>query len=1097
MFKKYILFLLLGSWASFAYATPPTTEDRDGKHKEMPLLPTRSIESVESINSTSIDAHMILPNKGQNKKTGFHFDELDAELKEIIESKTMMLSFDNAPTPPVSTDDLADILVAIGAGDYGPKVKKAREAIDKALTIGNFITQLTGEDLVDLPLVLQQTISNVTYNLVINKMTLKPTHTELEVVLGIDIPSQNFSLYFGSPNIKFTKEGGFVGDVTLGLYNDVAITIKDKKSALVLRAYEEGLNGLPLGTYVTIDCDGFKEMAVKADLIFSRDWIVPVDNNGEVLATGRVTGNFQTILTDWNDLLIDNLTLPNFALASFDDIAFNVTNAVFDFSDFRNGQNVNFPPLYAQQNLLPGNANLWRGVYIENVEIVLPKQFTLKNCNASNNCRVKVGANDLLIDPNGVSAEFYAQNIFGINDGKMDKWRWSLDEISVNVVASQATGFGFKGEVGVPIAKETTPFGYDAYFDFGTDEYIFSIINKANMEFPLWQAGQVTINAGSKLEVTATPTKFKPVAILNGSVTVNAKFDLADTEEMVEMVGLQFQKLKLQAQAPYIGLDSGGSMSLSSGLNVANFPVSIANPTIHSTPGNGVELRLGVAINLMSQQNGGFAATTDVSLFGDMDPGQALQIWKYSSMQINSASVSISLPKLELDGQIDIYRNDPVYGNGFHGSLSVDVLDGKFEMDAETYFGNVNNYRYWYFDVKVQSNALSIPLYPPIVINGFGGGAYHHMQMASFDPNPDPDKTGVTYTPTQSVALGLKASVLLSSVEGTLDGEATLELVFGPGMSLQDIVFYGKAELASENIGQGLLDNRISKFLMSQSQTKTQDDTEAGNSVGKISAALFLRMNFAAGFELQGTFNTYLDAGNGIIVGSGSADLLLSTPQNKWHLYIGGYSDGSVTIQQLSNTVTLYPVSVSIQYKNDPNDPNDDIQVSASAYFMTGNDIPGPPPLDPQAAAIFGANSTNRGTLGGTPALGTGFAFGAAAGFNFTYVKTPSKRYVTLQGGVGFDISLLKYANGTTCSLSNTSPHGLKHWRATGNLWAFLNASGKWKIGATFNFNTNIGVLLQADVPKPSYFDSQVLLKVFGINIPFNLAIGQECGTVY
>jgi len=1098
MFKKYILFLLLGSWASFAYASPSTTGDRDGKLKEMPLLPSLSLDKVESISTAAKVEREVAPKAATVRQNGYHFESIDAQLQHIIETKTMMLPFDNAPSPVVLNDEMADIFVAIGTGQYSAKVKRAREAINKAINVGNFISQLTGEDLVDLPLVLQQTISNITYSLTINKMTLKPTHTELEIFLGIDIPSQNISLYFGSPNIKFSYDGGFELPATLALYSAVAIPIQDKKSALVLQPYhEDPSTGLPLGTYVTIDCDGFKEMAVEADLIFSRDWIVPTDANGNVQSTGRVQASFQTILTDWNDLLIDNLTMQNFALTSFDDIAFNVTNAVFDFSDFRNGQNVNFPPLYAQQNLLPGNANLWRGVYIENVEIVLPKQFTLKNCNASNNCRVKVGANDLLIDPNGVSAEFYAQNIFGINDGKMDKWRWSLDEISVNVVASQATGFGFKGEVGVPIAKETTPFGYDAYFDFGTDEYIFSIINKANMEFPLWQAGQVTINAGSKLEVTATPTEFQPVAILNGSVTVNAKFDLADTEEMVEIVGLQFQKLKLQAQAPYIGLDSGGSMSLSSGLNVANFPVSIANPTIHSTPGNGVELRLGVAINLMSQQNGGFAATTDVSLFGDMDPGQALQIWKYSSMQINSASVSISLPKLELDGQIDIYRNDPVYGNGFHGSLSVDVLDGKFEMDAETYFGNVNNYRYWYFDVKVQSNALSIPLYPPIVINGFGGGAYHHMKMASFDPNPDPDKSGVTYTPTQSVALGLKASVLLSSVEGTLDGEATLELVFGPGMSLQDIVFYGKAELASENIGQGLLDNRISKFLMSQSQTKAQDDTEAGNSVGKISAALFLRMNFAAGFELQGTFNTYLDAGNGIIVGSGSADLLLSTPQNKWHLYIGGYSDGSVTIQQLSNTVTLYPVSVSIQYKNDPNDPNDDIQVSASAYFMTGNDIPGPPPLDPQAAAIFGANSNNRGSLGGTPALGTGFAFGAAAGFNFTYVKTPSKRYVTLQGGVGFDISLLKYANGTTCSLSNTSPHGLKHWRATGNLWAFLNASGKWKIGATFSFNTNIGVLLQADVPKPSYFDSQVLLKVFGINIPFNLAIGQECGTVY
>jgi len=1097
MIKKYLIIaLLIGSWLSYAVANPI---EEVGRKKILPKDKiSKELERKDGFPKKVSEDTSPLLDTPISHEASFNFPKLDESLKAVIGRRAVHLSFDNPPEIDVSGDNMSDIFVAIGSGDVNENVRKARRAVKKAIDAGGFIRKLTGEDLVSLPLVLSDTISNVVYNMTISKMQLKTTHTELEIILGIEIPNQNFSLYFGSPNIKFTKEGGIVGDATLGLYSDVAIPIANQKSALVLRAYEEGPNGLPLGTFVTIDCDGFKEMAVKADLIFSRDWIVPVDNNGDVLPTGRVQGTFQTILTDWNDLLIDNLTLPNFALASFDDIAFNITNAVFDFSDFRNGQNVNFPPLYAQQNLLPGNASLWRGVYFENVEIVLPKQFTLKNCNTSNNCRVKVGANDLLIDPNGVSAEFYAQNIFGINDGEMDKWRWSLDQISVDVVASNVTGFGFEGEIGVPIAKETTPFGYTAFFDLQLQEYNFSILNPSNMEFPLWQAGQVTIAAGSKLEITATPTKFKPVAILNGSVDINAKFDLADNEEMVKLVGLQFQKLKLQTQAPYIGLDTGGSMSLSTGLTVANFPVSIANPSIQSTAGGGVELKLGVAINLMSQTNGGFAATTDVSLFGDMDASQALHIWKYSSMQINSATISISLPKLDLDGQIDIFRNDPDYGNGFHGSLSVDVLDGKFEMDAETYFGNVNNYRYWYFDVKVQSNALSIPLYPPVVINGFGGGAYHHMKMASFTANPDPDKTGVEYVPSQSVALGLKASVLLSSVEGTLDGEATLEMVFGSGMSLQDIVFYGKAELATDNIGQGLLDNRISKFLMNQQQTRTQDDAESQNPLGKISAALFMRMNFTAGFELQGTFNTYLNAGNGIIVGSGSADLLLSTPQNKWHLYIGGYSDGSITVQQLSNTVTLYPVSVSIQYENDPNDPSDDIQVSASAYFLTGNDIPGPPPLDPQAAAVFGVNNSNRGGLGGTPALGTGFAFGAAANFNFTYTKTPNKRYVNLSGGVGFDISLLKYANGTTCSLSNTSPHGLKHWRANGNLWTFMSASGKWKVIATIPFNVSLGVLLQADVPKPSYFNGQVALQLpFGINVPFGVSVGQQCGTVY
>lgn len=107
-------------------------------------------------------------------------------------------------------------------------------------------------------------------------------------------------------------------------------------------------------------------------------------------------------------------------------------------------------------------------------------------------------------------------------------------------------GFGFEGEIGVLIVKEIMFFGYMVYFDFGMQEYNFFILNFFNMEFLLWQVGQVIIVVGFKLEIMVIFIKFELVVILNGSVDINVKFDLVDNEEMVELVGLQFQKLKLQ-----------------------------------------------------------------------------------------------------------------------------------------------------------------------------------------------------------------------------------------------------------------------------------------------------------------------------------------------------------------------------------------------------------------------------------------------------------------------------------------------------------------------------------------------------------------------
>jgi hypothetical protein len=1095
----------------------------------------------------------------------YQFPELDEQLDAEFEKADNSGAIYGATT---DTEFAAELMVKLNAYNASDKVKKARKVLDKAISLGNFIKKLTGNDMVSFPLVLSDTISNNIYTVIFNKMELYPTYTELEVMVRIYVPAKNRELFFGSPNIKFTKTGGFVGEVKLGLYAELPIVIGQEKAALILNKWEQvgtGENVQDIGTYVIVDCDGFVEMGLEADLMMSRDWVIPVDQMGDPQTTGRVTAHIQAIVHDWNDILVD-FTLPDFVVTAMPDVTFNLQNAVFDFSDFRNSHNMVFPEIYADQQLLAANPNLWRGVYIKNLDVMLPRQFSKRNCQLQGNgtpgggtgspgigsfdidldtddayafsdghkggpseeylpppeeviyamspehCRFTFGAQDLLIDDQGVSGYFYADNVFALNEGKMDTWKFSLDHVEIDIVINEVTAFGFGGEVGIPVAKQNKPFGYSAFRNIENDTYSFSVITRSDMEFSIWQAVDVAIDSSSKLNVFVTPDAFIPSAELTGSFSVHAKYNLDDTadEAMIEVVGLEFTKLLVRSEAPRLSIAAnGGNIALTSGLKLANLPVAISDIELVAVPGDpeSIELSFSVNVNFMGEQDGGFAAATNFGIIGRLeqevtDTNQdPVDVWVYDHLEFNSAEIHMQFSNhLVIDGYVEIFNNDVVYGKGFQGILTIDVID-KITINTSAIFGNTGVFSYWNFDAMLESDEWGIPLFGPIQANGFGGGAYHNMRMVGIDPVPQNNAgvslTGAQYVPDQSVKLGLKAIMALTSTGGAMDGTVSFEIVFGQNMNLLEILFYGRMDfMVPEELTDGIdiIKNQLEQLNLTREETEEQTQQSIDEIAEDVLAGAFvMSMNFEAGLEFQATFEAQIDVADHFLVGNGVVDLFFSAPEDRWHLYIGGYSNGAVTIPVMDqeDEVSIYPVQVTITYENNPNDPSDDIVVQASAYFLMGNDIPGAPPLDPAAAAFFGVQD-NREDLGDSAALGAGFAFGANVHFHIYYEKA-AKRFVTLEGGAGFDFALLKYNSGSVCSLSGTSPHGLKYWRATGNIWAYLSAYGKWW---GIPFNTGVGVMLAGDGPKPSSFHIDALLD-FGIfDLHLQKDIGTECGTV-
>src|SRR5690606_10887394 len=99
-----------------------------------------------------------------------------------------------------------------------------------------------------------------------------------------------------------------------------------------------------------------------------------------------------------------------------DKFMFGVNNAVFDFSDLRT-DNVKFPKYYHDQNLLQPSVESWRGVYVQSLDIALPKEFKTEE-SITQNKRVSFQAMDMLLDIYGLSGQVAANSTVPITDAR-------------------------------------------------------------------------------------------------------------------------------------------------------------------------------------------------------------------------------------------------------------------------------------------------------------------------------------------------------------------------------------------------------------------------------------------------------------------------------------------------------------------------------------------------------------------------------------------------------------------------------------------------------------------------------------------------------
>jgi len=978
---------------------------------------------------------------------------------------------------------------------------------------GNLTDNLEPKNLSQLPLGIKKTIGGIQYLLGISNAKFTPEYTELTAFVRIIIPQHGADgkpkeLFFGANNIKLSHKGGLVGDTNLVLLGDVPIKINGENLLLILKGGMDMKTGVVENkTYVTIDCKGFKELGITADVQFSRNMVEPVDNNYVAMAApALVTGNFKTIVSNWNDILIE-ISLPKFQLTSKKGFCFELNKAVIDFSDLRNSASVTWPPNYATKYLVPGNENLWRGLYVQSLKIVLPEEFKKKESKE----RIRFEATNLLIDRMGVSGTFSGSNLIGIDEGDASGWQMSLDSVSITLVANSVTAASFGGDILLPLSEKQSKcnggarseLAYKALIDPVNNEYLLNAQVTNGICFQAFKANAI-IEKNSYIELKVKDGKFLPKAVLYGTLSLKASNKpvtaeeaqagtTADKKETVDFKGIIFENLILQTVTPFFRADYFGYKNIQGkDQSVSNFPVTINEIALIATD-ESASLKVDLAINMMENQ---FTGQTKFYVIGKFDREKGIQKWKYDHLKFEQVSIGADLGGMKLKGSITIMDNDPVYGKGFKGMLSCDFTGG-IKVEANAIFGSID-FRYWYVDAMV--DGLNIPA-GAITFKGFGGGAYYHMKKDGFSNRFA--ASGSNYVPDIESGLGVKAMIKFAGT-ATADafwGGCGFEIAFNSHGGINRISIYGEGHVmqtfeipGASELTQALKEVTENESLMgaiAAEALKTSDLSKAAAQLYPNDVAASMGINAFAAIEydfraktLHGSFDLYISTPGGFISGRASGNragwAVLHFGPDKWYVRAGTPTD-------------RLGIKLAIG----------SFEVEAGGYFMMGDEIPGSPPPPAIVAQLLGVDVATLDYMRDENSVssGKGFAFGS----DFS-LKTGDMSflafYANFQAGFGFDIMVKDYGE---AQCKGSGQIGIDGWYANGQSYAYLQ--GEMGINIKLFFvkkkisimKGGGAVLLQAKLPNPvwirgymaGYFD--LLGGAIKGSFRFKLEFGKMC----
>lgn len=977
------------------------------------------------------------------------------------------------------------------------KVEAAQKVLSKITEKNSYVDDLLKalSTRVSLPVGVKRTISNNEVVIAIDKVKFRKDYTEFSAFVRITTSlkskgGEDVVLFFGANGLKITNEGSIIGEANVSLLQDIEIPF-NKNASITLKGHYDGGNSNSK-TYVSLDCNGFKELGIDADVVFSKKMI-----RGFNAKDSTVRANFRTVVGSFNDI-VANITLPRFEIVGLDGFEFEVNNVSLDFSDLRNDPSVSYPSGYVQNYMIPGNENLWRGVYARNISVTLPQQFASKG----NAKRTSFQAENMLIDENGITGLFSANNILSFGDGDASGWSFSVEGFKMELEANRIKGAGFDGQIGLPFktGDKTTKLDYTAFIGAG-NKYVMKVQPADTLDFSIFNA-KAQILPNSYILMNLDNGRFKPEAMLHGSMSISTKGD-NNSDIDTHIPSLEFRSLHLTTDAPYINVEYFGYKGE---VSFGSFPVSLRDIELKTTNGNAV-LSAGVDVTLADDM---FSGQTKLALLSSLKGDGGSKYWHFDGVRVDEIGIEATIAEIiKLKGKVGWRRDDPVYGNGFYGDLNMNInlaADKSLGVGVSGCFGIIDGMRYWYVDG-------SVILPPPgigvgvVGIRGFAGAVAYRMTPSGgggYSGTGSFAKT--TYTPDKDASLSLKAAVKLTMGD-IANGEASFEIAFSNSGGLSYVGFYGYAEVATKIKMPGLdklneaynkvIENE-KKFLTKHSNSKIIKQfkpNEAAKELYPMPKELQIGIYGSLGIQydfknrsLHANSEIYISTPLNIITGDGQNGkagwFTLHVDPSDWYFHMGRPDD---RIGLKVGIAGLY--------------------VRSDGYIMTGSHIPDMPAPPKQVADILGMDLSKLTLNRNIESLSTGKGF--ALGFDFE-MDTGNINFLILyarfMAGLGFDLMFKDY--GQMQCAETGSQIGLNGWFAQGQAYVYLQG----ELGVNINLGFikrripvikgGAAALLQAMFPNPSAFNGYlgVYVDLLGGlvkgNLRLKLEIGDKCTPV-
>ncbi|MBL0176839.1 MAG: hypothetical protein IPP94_16520 [Ignavibacteria bacterium] len=896
------------------------------------------------------------------------------------------------------------------------------------------------DDPVKLPLGLND-IKGIT--IAIAEMKFTASGAQAAAVMSLPVLEHDSSLGFKASSIFFTPSGPSFTSGNFALLSDVVFANNANTYSVTFKA--PAAPGT--GTFVDWDCDGFRQLQVDIDVALPRTWVVPSPDDSK-----QVISNIKTWVSDWDDWIV-TAKLNKCTIVGTNGTDLEVLSMAWDHSDVRNPAGIVFPKGYLGDSSLA-----FQGFFIKQAKLMLPEKLSSYDDPAQ---RITAYINNLIVNKSGVTCDIEARNVLNFPKANIAALGASIDTVKLSLVNSSVTTAYLRGAITIPIADsaKANTLDYKALFQNGNG-FQFSLTPKGPVTAAFFSGAKLTLTPSSSLVITlAQKNSF--------DLKLTGDFEWADiTIGPVKKVRIatKFEGMRLlYTEGAALSFDIGKWSFASPQKSLANFPVTIENVKYISKTKQGSEvLRGGVSLEIIANIGDKVGGRTKLEVIGAIErPAGKKFVPKFIEARVDSISLFVKTSAVVMSGYIKFMQEDPVFGNGFKGTIKATFATAQMEIAATAMFGSTSYqsatpYRYWYVDAKAILPPPGVVFLPGYAFYGMGVGAWQRVNVSTMpalnaaqvagatSPSGAP-ASGATFTPSKNIGFGFSLTAVLGTSPDSkkFNADVTLSGQFTPSGGLVNIHIkgdlYAMAKITERATApvKGVIDidyNHPQRIFHMQAKVYIEKDP----------------ISTPGGANMV----MHLEGKTGI-----------------WYVKIGEPSN--------RNIIKVYGVSTE-------------------SYFMFGKNITAPTGFSQaitnglHSVGVYNlspnANATNDAIAGNGFAAGVGVNYDTGNRDKHLFGRV--KLRYRIAGGFEINLSLLRYPDNATCA-GGAALTGVNKWYAQGGVAAYVIVNvtihvdpkgapclyccqGNHPNGCDFTLaNVTLGAYLLGGFPKPTWLQGQ------------------------